>query len=74
MITETISFPRGQRGLWLGLIITEIVVGLTAVIIPVTYTLSAMIVIPLLGIFYAKPIFVLLCVIPFRPNVLVRLL
>ncbi len=72
MITETISLPRGQRGLWLGLIITEIVVGLTAVIIPVTYTLSAMIVIPLLGIFYAKPIFGLLCVIPFLPNVLVR--
>jgi O-antigen ligase len=72
MTAETLSLWRGRRGLWAGLIITEIVVGLTAVLLPLTLTLSALILIPVLCVFYMKPILGLLCVIPVLPNILLK--
>ena len=72
MISESLAPLRGQKALWLGLIITEIMIGLTAIIIPATYTLSLIIVIPAVWVFLAKPVLGLLCVIPFFPNYLVK--
>jgi O-antigen ligase len=71
MISGSLSPLRGQKVLWLGLIVAEIGIGLTAMVIPAIYTLSLIIIVVLAGFFFAKPILGLLCVIPFLPNYLI---
>ena len=72
MISESLSPIRGQKALWLGLIIIEIMIGFTAIIVPAIYTLSLIIIIPAVWVFVTKPLLGLLFVIPFLPNYLIK--
>jgi O-antigen ligase len=72
MSSKGLSLLRGQKSLWLGLIIIEIMIGFTAVVVPATYTLSLIIIIPAVWFFLAKPLFGLLLVIPFLPNYMIK--
>jgi O-antigen ligase len=62
----------GQKGFWTKLILIEIVVALTATVLPVGYTLFLLIIFPIFSVFYVKPILGLLCVIPTLPNILIK--
>lgn len=66
MITK--GLPLEQKAFWIAVILSQIIIGLAAIIIPIPYNLLLITLIPLLAIFYSKPILGLLLVIPFLPN------
>jgi len=66
MTSQVLSSLQEKKGLILGLLLIEIIIALVAIIIP--SLLSLLILIPLLVIFYANPIWGLLCLIPFLPD------
>lgn len=66
MITN--RFPLEQKALWIVLIISQVIIGLTAIILPIPFNLLLIILIPLFSIFYYKPIVGLLLLIVFLPD------
>jgi teichuronic acid biosynthesis protein TuaE len=66
MIAERL--PLEHKAFWIAVILSQIILGLTAIIIPIPYNFLLISLIPLLALFYYKPILGLLFVIPFLPN------
>ncbi|OGW47166.1 MAG: hypothetical protein A2Y66_09135 [Nitrospirae bacterium RBG_13_41_22] len=60
--------PLEQKAFWIAIILSQVIVGLAILIIPFPYGLSLIALIPLLIIFYSKPILGLLLLVPFFPN------
>jgi hypothetical protein len=61
-------FPLEQKFFWIAVILSQVIIGLTIVILPIPYGLSLIALIPLLIIFYHKPILGLLLLIAFLPD------
>jgi len=66
MITRRLHL--NQKALWMVVILSQIIIGLTAIVLPIPHVLFLTLSIPLLVILYSKPILGLLLVIPFLPN------
>lgn len=62
------GFPLEQKAFWIAVILSQIIIGLIAIIIPVPHVLFLIFLIPLLAVFFSEPILSLLCLIPFLPN------
>jgi O-antigen ligase len=60
--------PLEQKAFWITLILSQIIIGLAAIIIPIPFNLFLVASLPLLAILYLKPILGLLLLIPFLPN------
>jgi O-antigen ligase len=65
---STKRLPLDQKAFWIAAIISQIILGLTAIIIPIPYNLFLITLIPLLALLYSKPILGLLFLVPFLPN------
>jgi O-antigen ligase len=68
IISGKLSLFLEQKVFWIAAIISQIIIGLTIVVIPIPYGLSLIALIPLLIIFYHKPILGLLLLIAFLPG------
>jgi O-antigen ligase len=60
--------PLEQKVFWIAVIFSQVIIGLTIAILPIPYGLSLIALIPLLIIFYHKPILGLLLLIAFLPD------
>lgn len=60
--------PLEQKALWIAVILSQIVIGLTSIILPVPYVIGLVFAALMLVIFYSKPIIGLLLLVPFLGN------